>query len=85
MDLPVKLGLERQLFLDNYLIAKAENVSRQVHQPKRHPDNPVFQSQQLNVEDTYVLQLLQYKHIAFQKSRFQGVKFEYIPIFFPLS
>ena len=41
-DMPVKIGRERQLFLDNYLIAEAENVTRQVHQPKRHKDNPVL-------------------------------------------
>jgi len=30
-DMPVKIGRERQLFLDNYLIAESENVTRQVH------------------------------------------------------
>ena len=34
-DMPVKIGRERQLFLDNYLIAESENVTRLVHQPKR--------------------------------------------------
>ena len=36
-DMPVKIRLERQLFLDNYLIAEAESVTRQVHPPRRLP------------------------------------------------
>lgn len=38
-DMPVKIGRERQLFLDNYLIAESENVTRQVHQPQRYEGN----------------------------------------------
>jgi len=41
-DMAVLVGPERQLFLDNYLVATAEGVTRQVHPPVRHPDNPVF-------------------------------------------
>ena len=43
-EMPLKIGRERQLFLDNYLIADARNLSRQVHEPRRHPDNPIFRS-----------------------------------------
>jgi len=59
-DLPVKLTRQRQLFLDNYLIADAENVTREVHQPKRHADNPVFRSQQPGVEFAFPLQVRQF-------------------------
>ena len=41
-DLTVLLGSERQLFLDNYVIADADKVAREVHRPKRHPNNPVL-------------------------------------------
>ena len=40
-DMPVKIGKERQLFLDNYLIAESQHVTRQVHQPKRYKGNPI--------------------------------------------
>ncbi len=59
-NLPVKLTPHRQLFLDNYLVAEAENVSREVHHPKRHPDNPIFRSRHPGVENTYVLNVLQF-------------------------
>jgi hypothetical protein len=41
-DMPVKIGRERQLFLDNYLIAESKNVTRQVHQPQRYEGNPIL-------------------------------------------
>ena len=41
-DWPVKITCERQLFLDDYLIARRSNVTRQVHPPTRHPGNPVL-------------------------------------------
>ena len=40
-DIPVRIGADRQLFVDNYLIAESDNVRRQVHQPRRHL-NPVL-------------------------------------------
>ena len=36
------IGNERQLFVDDYLIDGLENVSRFVHQPVKHDQNPVF-------------------------------------------
>jgi len=42
----VKIGPERQLFLDNALIAEATDVSRQVHQPARYKGNPVLRPAQ---------------------------------------
>jgi hypothetical protein len=39
---PVKLGKERQLFVDGYLVASASSVTRTVHQPVKHPGNPVM-------------------------------------------
>jgi len=41
-DWPVKIGPERQLFVDDYLIASRSNLTRQVHPPTPHPGNPVL-------------------------------------------
>lgn len=41
-DWPVKIDRSRQLFIDDYLIAERQNVRRQLHQPKKHPANPVL-------------------------------------------
>jgi hypothetical protein len=43
-DIAVRIGPERQLLVDNMLLARADNVTRQVHQPVRHPGNPVFKA-----------------------------------------
>lgn len=40
----MKLGPHRQLFLDNELIARASNLTRQVHQPVRYEGNPIFKA-----------------------------------------
>ncbi len=39
---PRKVGAAHQLFLDDALIASMDNVERVVHQPRKHPDNPVL-------------------------------------------
>lgn len=36
------IGSERQLFLDNDLIASAEHIAREVHEPRRYKDNPIM-------------------------------------------
>lgn len=41
-DWPVQLGKTRQLFLDDYLVARREGLRRVVHQPEKHPANPVM-------------------------------------------
>ena len=41
-DWPAKITSERQLFLDDYLIASLSKVTRQVHPPTRHPVNPIL-------------------------------------------
>lgn len=41
-DWPLKITAERQLFVDDYLLASAEGVIRTVHQPTPHPGNPVL-------------------------------------------
>ena len=41
-DLPVVIGQDRQLFVDNYIIADTQNVIREVHQPRRYDGNPVL-------------------------------------------
>ena len=40
-DFPVRLGTPRQLFLDNYLIARSDRVAREVHRPRRFEGNPI--------------------------------------------
>ena len=40
-DMPVRIGHERQLFLDNYLVADSSNVRRQVQRPERYKRNPI--------------------------------------------
>ena len=39
--MPVALGLKRQFFIDDYLIAAAHNIGRTVHQPRKHEANPL--------------------------------------------
>ncbi len=41
-DWPVKITTERQLFVDDYLIASCSKLTRRLHAPKRHPANPVL-------------------------------------------
>ena len=41
-DWPVKITAERQLFVDDYLVASMKNLARRVHPPIRHPGNPVL-------------------------------------------
>jgi len=41
-DWPVKIDDSRQLFVDDYLLGSATNVTRELHCPKPHPDNPIF-------------------------------------------
>jgi hypothetical protein len=41
-DWPVKLDSHRQLLLDDYLIASREGVRRVLHQPCKHPANPIM-------------------------------------------
>ena len=38
---PVKIDHSRQLFVDDYLIGSSENVTRQVHEMRKHPANPL--------------------------------------------
>lgn len=38
----VDIGPERQLFLDDHLIDSMTRVARYVHQPDRHPENPIL-------------------------------------------
>ena len=41
-DWPVKIGPERQLFVDSYLVAEASFVRRTVHQPVKYEGNPIM-------------------------------------------
>ena len=38
----IEIGSKRQLFLDDYIIGRMDNVHRVVHQPEKHPENPVL-------------------------------------------
>jgi len=60
-NIAVKIGPQRQLFLDNYLIAKAKGVTRQVHRPKRYEGNPVLMPLKKTRNHAVVLQVLQFK------------------------
>ena len=41
-DWPVKIDTRRQLFLDDYLIAENQNLTRTLHQPTKHSGNPIM-------------------------------------------
>ena len=41
-DWPVKIDTTRQLFIDDYLIASSEGLTRRVHEAKKHPGNPLI-------------------------------------------
>lgn len=41
-SLPRRIGNRRQLFLDNWIIKKTENLSRQLEKPEKYADNPVM-------------------------------------------
>ncbi|MCH2375598.1 MAG: hypothetical protein MK538_15550 [Planctomycetes bacterium] len=60
-NMPVLLGEERQLFLDNYLIAEANGVTREVQQPKRHPMNPVLAPPREKLNHIVVQHVLQFE------------------------
>ena len=40
-EFPVRIDRNRQLLVDNYFIATAKNVSREVHRPRRYEGNPI--------------------------------------------
>ena len=41
-DLPLSIGPERQLFVDDYLISSLENLEREYHSPVKFPGNPLL-------------------------------------------
>ena len=60
-DMPVRIGRQRQLFLDNYLVAGSENVTRQVHHPLRSPHNPVLTPPNAPMNHAVVQHVLQFE------------------------
>ena len=38
----IELGGKRQLFVDNYVVEHLENLRKVLHQPQKHPQNPVL-------------------------------------------
>jgi len=39
-DWPIEIDARRQLFVDDYLVAEMEGLTRQYHKMVKHPDNP---------------------------------------------
>ena len=48
-DWPLKIDATHQLFVDDYLISRIEHLSRQFHQPTKHPGNPLLPGGYLGV------------------------------------
>ena len=42
---PRDIGLEKQTFVDNYIVASTAGVSRLVHPGQKHPDNPLLSAE----------------------------------------
>jgi hypothetical protein len=43
-DWPVRIDSRRQLFVDDYLIASMKGLTREFHQPVKHPQNPLLRA-----------------------------------------
>lgn len=41
-DWPLKIDATHQLFIDDFLISDVENLTREFHQPVKHPENPLL-------------------------------------------
>ena len=41
-DWPLAISSKRQLFVDDYLIASADGLTREYHSPQKHPGNPIM-------------------------------------------
>ncbi len=41
-DWPLKIDSTHQMFIDDFLISEIEGLTRQFHQPSKHPDNPLL-------------------------------------------
>ena len=39
---PLRIGRQKQLFVDNYIVERMEGVHRTLNQPEKHPGNPVL-------------------------------------------
>jgi len=48
-DWPLKLDTSHQLFIDDYLISSIEGLTREFHQPVKHPKNPLMRGGYANV------------------------------------
>jgi len=48
-DWPLKINSTHQLFVDDFLISKIENLTRQFHQPTKHPANPLMKGWEVAV------------------------------------
>ena len=45
-DWPLKLDSTHQLFVDDFLLAERHDLRRELHQPVKHPANPILQPEQ---------------------------------------
>lgn len=43
-DWPVRIDASRQLFIDDYLVASIQQLTREFHQPVKHPANPLIRA-----------------------------------------
>ena len=64
-DMPVQIERERQLFLDNYLVAESQHVTRQVHHPKRYSNNPVLAPPKAELNHVVVQHVLHFDEPPF--------------------
>ena len=51
-DWDLKITCERQLFVDDYLLATSKGLTRQLHQPAPYPQNPVMRMREHPWETT---------------------------------
>ena len=51
-DWPLRITAERQLFVDDFLVADSSQVVRTLHHPERHPANPVLRIREMPWEQS---------------------------------
>src|SRR5690606_26229258 len=48
-DWPLKIDSTHQLFIDDYMMSEIEGLTREFHQPVKHPKNPLMRGGYANV------------------------------------
>lgn len=54
MPTPLNIGQVPQLFFDNYIIEFIQALTRRMHNPKKHPENPLLRQDQPWEKTTYI-------------------------------